>query len=93
MFYRDAVVEDAILRSPPTLRTPAKTGTPACPRAGEGMALMQTGSDAARPRAQREAAGATIDEGRWIYLSAIMHCTQAHLAQSGPAAIRASAPS
>ncbi|QFI62607.1 LuxR family transcriptional regulator [Qipengyuania flava] len=51
------------------------------------MALMQTGSDAAQQRAQREAAGATVDEGRWIYLSAIIHCTQAHLAQSGRAAI------
>ena len=88
--YRDAVVEDAILPLAPA-SNPAHTVEERVPphaRAPvEGMALMQTGSDAAQQRAQREAAGATVDEGRWIYLSAIMHCTQAHLAQSGPAAI------
>ena len=63
VFYRDAAVEDAILPLAPASnpRTPSKTGTPACPR-GWGH-----GADADRQlarQAQREAAGATVDEGR-----------------------------
>lgn len=87
VFYDDPAMGDLIVPiaalSPPRLPAPAPRPTPFMLRPKgqvEGLALVRNRDRIeSDPPAPRDSA--RIDDALWIYLSAVMHCTKAHLAQ------------
>lgn len=86
VFYDDPALEDLIVPIAPAaplsrLRPSATRPEPAPfmlrpPGHVEGLALVRSRNEA-EPVTPRESV--RIDDGLWIYLSAVMHCTKAHL--------------